>query len=184
MTQAGSRSASTELWERVLAWGRRSPERFQWLHYAYVGRDSTSPPNLLDTESVGLFRETESDRSVSYGVEHLEKDFNEISPEDAYPTEAEAQAYAEAEYDLRPADWHFGAFRSRSTTFPRANARSTRTPPPSPRLSGAAQTAAPGTLDPMLVQLVATTLSGRYLASGAPRSRARPARHPRARAQP
>lgn len=84
---------------------------FQWLRYAYVGRDSTSPPNHLDTEWVGLFREIESDGSVSYGVEHLYKDFNEICPDDAFPTEAEAQAYAEAEYNLRPADWREGQAR-------------------------------------------------------------------------
>lgn len=49
-----------------------APERFQWLRYAYVGRDSKTPPSHLDTEWVGVFRETESDGSVSYGVEHLD----------------------------------------------------------------------------------------------------------------
>ena len=84
------------------------PERFHWLRHAFVGRDSTSPPNELDTEWVGLFRETEADGTVHYGVEHLDKDFNEICPDDLFSAEAEAQARAEAEYAVRPEDWREG----------------------------------------------------------------------------
>jgi hypothetical protein len=87
------------------------PERFLWLRYAYVGRDSTSPPDQLDTEWVGRFRETEIDGSVTYGVEHLGKDFNEICPDESFSTEAEAQAHAEAEYELRAEDWRAGQAR-------------------------------------------------------------------------
>jgi hypothetical protein len=88
-----------------------SPERFLWLRYAYVGRDSTSPPQQLDTEWVGLFRETEIDGSVTFGVEHLDKDFNEICPDESFPTAAQAQAHAEGEYELRPVDWREGRAR-------------------------------------------------------------------------
>jgi hypothetical protein len=38
------------------------------LRYAFVGRDSTSPPDVLDTEWVGVFRETETDGSAHYRV--------------------------------------------------------------------------------------------------------------------
>jgi hypothetical protein len=86
-------------------------ERFLWLRYAYVGRDSTTPPHHLDTEWVGLFRETEVDGSVTYGVEHLDRDFNEICPDESFPSQAEAQAHAEAEYELRPEDWRQGRAR-------------------------------------------------------------------------
>jgi hypothetical protein len=90
------------------------PERFLWLRHAYVGRDSTSPPHELDTEWVGLFRETEIDGGVSYGVEHLDKLFNEICPDEFFPTDARAQGYAEAEYELRPEDWREGRARDAS----------------------------------------------------------------------
>ena len=84
------------------------PERFAWLRHAYVGRDSTSPPDRLDTEWVGLFRETEVDGDVNYGVEHLDRRFGEICVDDLFNTEAEAQAYAQSEYGLSAEDWREG----------------------------------------------------------------------------
>ena len=63
---------------------------------------------MLGTEWVAIFRETESDGSVSYCVEHLDQNFGEITGDEPFPTEAEAQAYAESEYGLRSQDWRAG----------------------------------------------------------------------------
>jgi hypothetical protein len=84
------------------------PERFLWLRHAFVGRDSRSAPNQLDTEWVGVFRETEIDGSVEYCVEHLDSNFNELCQDECFPTEAQARAHAEAEYQLTLGDWREG----------------------------------------------------------------------------
>jgi hypothetical protein len=87
------------------------PERFLWLRHAFLGRDSKSAPDELETEWVGLLRETQQDGSVEYCVEHLDSKFNEIYPDECFPTEAEAQAHAEAEYELSFGDWRPGPAR-------------------------------------------------------------------------
>jgi hypothetical protein len=85
-------------------WGRHGSDR----SCRELCRDSTSPPNQLDTEWVGLFRETQADGRVRYGVEHLDQRFDEICPDDLFSTETEAEARAQAEYALRPEDWRDG----------------------------------------------------------------------------
>jgi len=84
-----------------------APGRFLWLRYAYAGGDSLRP-DVLDTEWVGVFRKTGADGRADYCVEHLHKDFNEIRPDELFPTEAEAQAHAEVEYGLSGEDWRAG----------------------------------------------------------------------------
>ncbi len=88
-----------------------TPERFHWLRHAYIGRDSTTSPEVLGTERVAVFRESDLDGTFSYGVEHLDTDFNEIRPDEFFPTEEEAQTHAEAEYGLRAGDWREGSAR-------------------------------------------------------------------------
>src|SRR5262249_35932043 len=76
------------------------------LRHAFVGRDSTSPPDVLDTEWVGLLH-----IGIRYCLEHLDRGFDEIRPLEVFSTEAEAQARAEAEYELRREDWREGGVR-------------------------------------------------------------------------
>ena len=85
---------------------------FVWLRHAYVGRDSKSPPNVLDTEWVAIYREPEFDGPANYCVEHLDARFGEIAGENPFPTESDAQTYAERLYGLRPQDWRDGEPRT------------------------------------------------------------------------
>jgi hypothetical protein len=60
---------------------------FLSLRHAYIGRHSTCPPSI-GTEWVGLFRETEGDGGAQYCVERLDKNLNEMEPDEVFSTEA------------------------------------------------------------------------------------------------
>lgn len=89
----------------------RSLRGYLHLRHAYIGLDSTTPPDVQAPEWVGVFRYTIDDGSSWYGVEHLDKDFNETCADEEFPTEAEAQAHAEATYELSSQDWREGDAR-------------------------------------------------------------------------
>ena len=67
---------------------------------------------MLDTEWVAIYREPEFDGPANYCVEHLDARFGEIAGENPFPTESDAQTYAERLYGLRPQDWRDGEPRT------------------------------------------------------------------------
>ena len=67
-----------------------------------------SPPDVVGTKWIAIFRETESDGTARDCVKHLDRTFGEVIGDELFPTQAEAQIYAGDLYGLDSPDWRDG----------------------------------------------------------------------------